>query len=64
MSSMMRMEPRHAVDVRDTNPFTTPNVVVDVKDETAREVVAVAMAADKDAVMEAVVKAMGRKMMT
>ena len=44
--------------------FTNLNKVVDVKDEAAREAVAVAMAVEEDAVMEAVVKAMGRKMMT
>ena len=59
---MLRMETRHAADVCATSPFTNPNVVVDVKDEAAGEAAAVVMAMDEDAVMEAVVKAMGRKM--
>ena len=58
------METRHAADARATNPFTNPNAVVDVKDEAAGEAAAVVMAVDEDAVVEAVVKAMGRKMMT
>ena len=58
------METRHAVDGRATNPFTNLNVVVDVKDEAAGEAAVVAMAVDEDAVVEAVVKVMGRKMMT
>ena len=61
---MLRMETRHVVDARATNPFTNLNVVVDVKDEVAGEAAAVAMAMDEDAVVEAVVKAMGRKMTT
>ena len=67
MNSMLRMETRHAADDRATNPFTNLNVVVDVKDvkdEAAGEAAAVAMAVDEDAVVEAVVKAMERKMMT
>ena len=63
MNSMLRMT-RHAADARVTNLFTNPNAVVDVKDEAAREAAAVAMAVDEDAVVEAVVKAMGRKMTT
>ena len=59
---MLRMETRHAADARATNLFTNPNVVVDVKDEAAREAAAVAMAVDEDVVVEAVVKAMERKM--
>ena len=61
---MLRMETHHAADARATNLFTNPNVVVDVKDEAAGEAVAVAMAVDEDAVVQAVVKAMGRKMKT
>ena len=58
---MLRMKARHVADVCTTNPFTNPNVVVDVKDETAREAAAVAMAVEEDAVVEAVVQVMGRK---
>ena len=61
---MLRMETCHMVDARATNLFTNPNVVVDVKDEAAGEAAAVAMAMEEDAVVEAVVKAMGRKMTT
>ena len=64
MSSMLRMETRRAADVRATSPFTNLREVVDVKDEAAREAAVVAMAVEEDAVMEAVVKAMGRKIMT
>ena len=61
---MLRMETRLAADDCDTNLFTNPNKVVDVKDEAAGEATAVAMAMDEAMVMEAVVKVMGRKMMT
>ena len=61
---MQRMETRHAADGHATNLFTNPNAVVDVKDEVAREAAVVAMAVEEDAVVEAVVKAMGRKMTT
>ena len=64
MSSMLSMETRRAADVRATSPFTNPNVVVDVTDDAAMEAVAVAMAMEEDAVMEAMVKEMGRKMTT
>ena len=64
MNSMLRMETRLAADARDINLFTNPNKVVDVKDEAAGEAAVVAMAMEEDAVVEAVVKAMGRKMMT
>ena len=64
MSSMLRMETRRVADDRDTNPFTNLKEVVDVKDEAAGEVAAVAIAMEEDAVMEAVVKVMGRKMTT
>ena len=60
---MLRMETRHAADVRNTSLFTNQSVMV-VKDETAREAAAVIMAVDEDVVVEAVVKAMGRKMTT
>ena len=61
---MLTMETHHTADIRATSPFTNQNVVVDKKDEVAREAAAVAMAVEEDAVMEAVVQAMGRKMMT
>ena len=60
---MLRMVTRHAADARATNLFTNPNMVVDVKDEAAGEATVVAMAMGEDAVMEAMVQAMGRKMM-
>ena len=61
---MLRMETHHTADVRDTSPFSNQRVVVDVKDEAAGEAAAVAMAGEEDAVVEAVVKVMGRKMTT
>ena len=61
---MLRMETHHAVDIRATSPFTNQNMVVDEKDEVLGEATVVAMAVEEDAVMEAVVQAMGRKMMT
>ena len=64
MNSMLRMETRLAADARDTNLSTNPNKVVDVKDEVAGEAAAVVMAMEEDVVVEAVVKAMGREMMT
>ena len=60
---MLRMETRHTADARDSNLFTNLNVVVD-EDEVAVDAAAVAMVMEEDAVMEAVVKAMGRKMTT
>ena len=62
MSLMLRMETRCVVDARDTSPLTKQSVV-DEKD-AAGEVAAVMKAAVEDAVMEAVVKVMGRKKMT
>ena len=64
MNSMLRMETRRAADACDTNLSTNPNKVVDVKDEAAGEAAAVVMAMEEDAVVEAMVKAMGRKMTT
>ena len=60
---MRRMETRHVADIHATNPFTNQNVVVDEKD-AAEEVEVVMKAAVEDAVEEAAVKVMGRKMMT
>ena len=64
MSLMLRMETHRSADVRATSPFTNPNVVVDVKDEAAGEAAVVTVAMEEDAVVEAVVQVMGRKMMT
>ena len=61
---MLRMETHHVADVRATSPFTNQNMEVDEKDEAAREAAAVVMAVEEDVVVEAVVQAMGRKMMT
>ena len=63
MSEILRMETRHMADVRDASLFTNQSVV-DVKDEVAGEATVVAMAVEVDAVVEAVVKVMGRKMTT
>ena len=61
MSLMLRMETRHMADARDTSPLTN-QIVMDEKD-AAREVAAVVMAMVEDAVVVAVVKETGRKMM-
>ena len=60
---MLRIETRHAADFRDTSLFTNQSVV-DEKDEVAGEATVVTMAMEEDMVVEAVVKAMGRKKMT
>ena len=60
---MLRMEIRRVADARDTSPLTNQSVV-DVKDEAAGEAAVVAMALEEDVVVVAMVKAMGRKMMT
>ena len=61
MSLMLMKETRCAADARDTHPSTNQSVV-DEKD-AAGEVAAVMKAAVEDMVVEAVVKAMGRKKM-
>ena len=58
---MLRKETRRAADARDTSPLTNQSVV-DEKD-AAGEVAVVVKAAVEDAVVEAVVKVMGRKKM-
>ena len=60
---MLRMETHHAVDICNTSLFTNQSMV-DEKDEATREAAVVVMAMEEDAVVEAVVKVMGRKMMT
>ena len=62
MSLMLSMETHRAADARDTSPLTNQRVV-DEKD-AAGEIAAVVKATVEDAVMEAVVKMMGRKKMT
>ena len=59
---MLRKETRRAADAHDTSPSTNQSVV-DEKDADG-EVAAVMKAAVEDAVVEAVVKATGRKKMT
>ena len=61
MSLMLRKETRRAADASDTSPSTNQSVV-DEKD-AAGEVAEVVKAAVEDAVVEAVVKVMGRKKM-
>ena len=61
MSLMLRMETRRVVDTRNTSPLTNQSVVVEK--DAAGEVAAVVKATVEDAVVEAMVKVMGRKMM-
>ena len=59
---MLRKETRRVADARDTSPSTNQSVVDE--EDAAGEVAVVVMAAVEDAVVEAMVKVMGRKMMT